>query len=143
MSYRCVYRNDPPEVALLCVLVRSRNRMMTPTRMKKPPRNQALSRRFQRRGWDLNPRGTYAPAGFQDRCNLDGTDNQANGLQLVSDSGCTNGCTRETENDRGCTSVESASEPVDAELSKVIDAWPTLPEHLKAAVMALVATASR
>ncbi len=97
----------------------------------------------ERRGWDLNPRGTYAPAGFQDRCNLDGTDNQANGLQLVSDSGCTNGCTRETENDRGCTSVESATEPVDAELSKVIGAWPTLPEHLKAAVMALVATAYR
>ena len=32
---------------------------------------------------------------------------------------------------------------IDPDLSKVIDAWPTLPEHLKAAVMALVATASR
>ncbi len=88
----------------------------------------------------MNPRGTYAPAGFQDRCNLDGTDNQANGLQLVSDSGCTNGCTREIGTDRGCTPAESATESVDAELSKVMDAWPMLPEYLKAAVLALVAT---
>ena len=62
------------------------------------------------------------------------------GLQPVQVAGCTNGCTREPENDLGCTPAESATEPVDAELSKVIGAWPTLPEHLKAAVMALVAT---
>ena len=62
------------------------------------------------------------------------------GLQPVQVAGCTNGCTREPENDRGCSSAESATEPVDAGLSKVIGAWPTLPEHLKAAVMALVAT---
>ncbi len=114
-------------------------------RNAKRPENQGVCEPLmtadERRGWDLNPRGTYAPAGFQDRCIRDGTDNQANGLQLVSDLGCTNGCTRETENDRGCTTAESATKPVDAELSKVIDAWPTLPEHLKAAVLALVATA--
>jgi hypothetical protein len=38
------------------------------------------------------------------------------------------------------TPAEVKLKPVDAELSKVIDAWPTLPVHLKAAVMALVAT---
>ena len=62
------------------------------------------------------------------------------GLHLVPFAGCTNGCTREPENHRGCTLVESATKPVDAELSKVMDAWPTLPEYLKAAVLALVAT---
>ena len=62
------------------------------------------------------------------------------GLQPVQVAGCTNGCTRKPENDRGCTPAESATEPVDSELSKVIGAWPTLPVHLKAAVMALVAT---
>ena len=61
-------------------------------------------------------------------------------LQPAQVVGCTNGCTRETETDRGCTSAESATAPVDPELSKVMDAWPTLPEYLKAAVLALVAT---
>jgi len=31
----------------------------------------------------------------------------------------------------------------DAELAAVVMAWPTLPEHVRAAVMALVATAKR
>jgi hypothetical protein len=32
--------------------------------------------------------------------------------------------------------------PADADLARVLDAWPTLPPHVKAAVLALVATAS-
>ena len=42
-------------------------------RNAKRPENQGVCEPLrtadQRRGWDLNPRGTYAPAGFQDRCN--------------------------------------------------------------------------
>jgi len=32
---------------------------------------------------------------------------------------------------------------IDPELAAVVTAWPTLPEHVRAAVMALVATAKR
>ena len=42
-------------------------------RNAKRPENQGVCEPLmtadERRGWDLNPRGTYAPAGFQDRCN--------------------------------------------------------------------------
>ena len=69
MPYRCAYRNDSPEVARLCGLVRSRITEVANHEKRKPPRKQAFPRRLKRRGWDLNPRGTYAPAGFQDRCN--------------------------------------------------------------------------
>jgi hypothetical protein len=31
--------------------------------------------------------------------------------------------------------------PADPDLARVLDAWPTLPEHIKAAVLALVAAA--
>ena len=88
----------------------------------------------ERRGRDSNPRWACTQAGFQDRCNLDGTGNQGKGLHTTADSGCTNGCTPEPESSSGCT-------PVSPELALVINAWPLLPQHLKAAVLALVATA--
>ena len=45
-------------------------------------------------------------------------------------SGCTAGCTRK-QSDTGTP---------DAELSTIIDAWPTLPEPIKAAIRALLGT---
>ena len=56
---------------------------------------------------------------------------QQNGHDLEPSEipGCTPGCTSQTE-----------TAPIDADLVKVIGTWPTLPEHLKAAVLALVAT---
>jgi len=60
-------------------------------------------------------------------------------LQLPANSSCTDSCTTKPEIDRNLTS----SYPVDPELSKVIAAWETLPEHLKAAVLALVATVEK
>ena len=73
----------------------------------------------------LEPR-TY---GLKVRCRDDANDNPGHELQPSEIPGCTPGCTSQTE-----------TAPIDSDLAKVIGAWPTLPEHLKAAVMALVAT---
>ena len=48
----------------------------TGLRVRKTPRTRAFSdnpifsasETLERRGWDSNPRGTFIPAGFQDRC---------------------------------------------------------------------------
>jgi hypothetical protein len=39
----------------------------------------------------------------------------------------------------GCREPQQA--PLDADLQRVLDAWPTLPEHIRAAVLALIVTA--
>ena len=46
---------------------------------------------------------------------------------------CTNACTSEGEN--------ANAGPIDAYLSKVIAAWPTLPEPIKAGILAMVRAA--
>ena len=116
---------------------------MAKLQTKKPPPSYGDGFMGRRRGWDLNPRGTYAPAGFQDRSCVDATNNHANGLQPTTDSSCTDSCTPKPEATLGLVAASSASETLDPDLSCVTDAWPTLPPHLKAAILALVAVAPK
>ena len=40
-----------------------------------------------------------------------------------------------------CAAVDAQSAPVDARLAEVIDAWPALPEEIKAGILAMVKAA--
>jgi hypothetical protein len=48
-----------------------------------------------------------------------------------------------TSEDGKLLAVSLPARPADAELARVVEAWPDLPPHIRAAVLALVGTAAK
>jgi hypothetical protein len=44
------------------------------------------------------------------------------------------------QNEGSLSVLLAHSTPTDPDLARIIDAWPTLPDHIRAAIMALVAS---
>ena len=44
------------------------------------------------------------------------------------------------ENRAGTPSTERAAEPLDADLARILDAWPKIPTAIKAGILAMIGT---
>jgi hypothetical protein len=55
---------------------------------------------------------------------------------------CTSVCTREAKNAKETAPSKSAFDAVDADLTALVNAWPTLPAMVRARILAMVRAAS-
>ncbi|GEM_PF-6956941 len=79
----------------------------------------------ERRERDSNPRGTFAPSGFQDRRGIGS--NSIEGKAI-------------TPAQEGVVSSVVSSDPA---LDALIAVWPTLPEHVRQTIVSIVNSTSK
>jgi hypothetical protein len=88
-----------------------------------------LSALVERRGRDSNPRDPCGPYGFQDRPHDSVNSLPTKGLRQAPSPVVAQG--------------KRAAQKTPSDLAAIIDAWPTLPEAIKAGILAMVRASGR